>query len=664
MHSGTLHLILLGRFEARWTAGGPVELISKKARALLAYLAVERGRPHTREKLATLLWGETGEERARHNLRQALSKIRQCCGPVITSRGDALEFDPESCTVDVIEFERRAVSDDPDELRSGLDLYGGDLLEGLNPREPGYEEWLLVSRRRLRELACRTADRMARVFIDNGRIDLAIEALEGRLGMDPACEPAHRELMKLFARTGRRTEALRQYRNCKEALERELGAGPEAETKALRDNILNEEPDSGNGEARRVPPPPSAAEHDRPMVAVLPFDNLSAPDDAYFADGIVEDIITALSCFHSLLVIARGSSFAYRGQEVSDRQIAAELGAQYLVRGSVQRAGNRVRINVQLLDAQAGLNLWGHRFDRQLGDVFAVQDEISATVVSTLAGRVEAASLARSRRAPPEMLEAYDYLLRGKEHHHRYTARDCRECISMFERAIECDPNFAIAHAWLACGLGQAMAFQPEEKDRLVDRSQAAAERGLELDENESECHRILAQVFLTRGDLKRSLWHQERALFLNPNDDRILCAMGEILAFTGRAKEAERWVRKAMRLNPYHPPRYWTHLARALFHLGRFDEALGALDNVARPRPDDLAYRIAANYRTGDGGAAGRALTELHQACPDFDAAGFVDSLPYEREEDRRALLDALKQVGAKPRKPRKKRSPDKGRA
>ena len=138
------------------------------------------------------------------------------------------------------------------------------------------------------------------------------------------------------------------------------------------------------------------------MVAVLPFDNLSSEDDAYFADGMTEDITTALSCFHSLQVIARGSSFVYRGRDVPEHEIAAALGAQFLVRGSVQRAGQRVRINVQLLDGARGLHLWGHRYDRELEDVFEVQDEITATVVSTLAGRVEDAQLARAHAAPVE----------------------------------------------------------------------------------------------------------------------------------------------------------------------------------------------------------------------------------------------------------------------
>jgi TolB-like protein/Tfp pilus assembly protein PilF len=639
----TLRLNLLGRFEARWPDGRTVDLAAKKAQALLAYLAVECGRAHTRDHLATLLWADTGEERARHNLRQALSKIRQCCDSAVICRGDTVAIDPASCVADVAEFERLAKSDDPDELRGCLGLYRGDLLDGLNLREETYEEWLLPARGRLRRIACQAAECLASSLVAHDRFEEAIEALNNRLVMDPACEPAHRDLMGLLARVGRRSDALRQYQSCADALERGFGTQPGPETAALYESLQKGEAGRPEEEVTPHVPLSSQPKHDRPTIAVLPFENISGSEDGYFVDGIVEEIITALSHFNSLLVIARGSSFAFRDRNVPEREIASDLGAQFLVRGSVQRAGQRVRINVQLLDAIAGLHLWGRRFDREMEDVFIVQDEIASTVVSTLAGRVEAARLALARKAPVERLEAYDFLLRGKEHHYRNTAEDCHKSIAMLRRAIERDPNYAVAHAWLACGLGQAIAFRPGERDNLEDQAQAAAERGLELDENDSECHRILAQVFLTKCDFKRSLWHQERALFLNPNDDRSVCAMGEILGFMGRQREAEEWVRRAMRLNPYHPERYRTHLARALFHQERFEDALEALEHLGRPRRDDLVYRIAAAARLGDEEGVERSVAALQKLSTAFEPVAFVQSLPYEHESDRQAILEAF---------------------
>ena len=632
----TLRLNVLGPFQAQWSDGTPLEVTGKKIQGLLGYLAVESTRPHSRERLAALLWSETGDERARHNLRQALSKIRRSYGPLISSTGEACALDLELCSVDAREFGDLARSDDVADLERCMALYRGDLLDGLVLREALYDEWLLGAQHRFRRTACDVIERLA----------VALGELDRGIAMDPACEPAHRHLMELFERIGRRSDALRQYQFLTEALSRELGAKPSSETTTVYERIRG----GGGRNAHRTSSPPAAAtvplEHELPTVAVLPFDNLSGPEDNYFVDGIAEDIITALSHFSSLMVISRGSTFAYRGREVPDLDVATELGAQFLVRGSVRRAGNRVRISVQLLDAHAGSTLWAHRFDREIEDVFVVQDELSSTIVSTLAGRVEAARLAKARRAPPERLTSYDYVLRGKEHHHRYTVEDCRQAIEMFERAVESDPEYAVAHAWLACGLGQAMAYRPDEFDQLLDQSQVAAQRGLELDESDTECLRILAQIAMLRGNLELAIRHQERGLFLNPNDDRSVCAMGEFLSFSGRSEEAVEWIRRAMRLNPYHPPRYWSHLARALFHLGRHQEALDALQNVRAPRVRERAYRVAASSALGDSGLIAESVTSLRQAKPEFDAAQFVAALPYEDDGDRQELLDALHAV------------------
>jgi adenylate cyclase len=639
----TLRLNILGPFYAQWSDGEPLEVTGKKTQGLLGYLAVESARPHSREQLAGLLWSETGDERARHNLRQALSKIRRSYGPLISSTGDTLALDLEQCSVDARDFDALARSKDVADLERCMALYRDDLLDGLVLREELYDEWLLGAQYQFRRTACDVIERLAVTLADTDRPDEAVDVFNRRIAMDPACEPAHRHLMELFDRIGRRSDALRQYEFLADALGRELGTEPSPETNAVYERIRT---GGGRGLGPESSPQvtsPHPSEHELPTVAVLPFDNLSGPQDSYFVDGMVEDIITALSHFSSLMVISRGSTFAYRGREVSDRDAAAELNAQFLVRGSVRRAGDRVRLNVQLLDAHAGSTLWAHRFDREIEDVFVVQDELSSVIVATLAGRVEAARLAKARRAPPERLDAYDYVLRGKEHHHRYTREDCEAAIDMFEHAVESDPGYAQAHAWLACGLGLAMRFRPREYDELLNQAEVAAKHGLALDESDSECLRILAQIALMRRNLQLAIRHQERGLFLNPNDDRSVCAMGEILSFAGRCEEAEGWVRKAMRLNPYHPPRYWAHLARALFHVGRYREALDALENFPAPRVRELAYQVAASGMLGDADETAKHVAALHKVAPDFDVDRFVASLPYEDNEDRRALREAL---------------------
>lgn len=644
----TFNISLFGRFVARDAAGEPVDLSSKKVQALIGYLALGEPRSQTREKLAGVLWGEMGDERSRHNLRQALSRIRQNCHGLLICDTDRVALDEKTCTIDAWEFERGVGSDDPARIEHGLAAYRGELLEGLVLREPLFDDWLSETRRHLRRRACSAIERLTQAMIRDGRVDEAIALLRRRLELDVSCEEAHRALMGLLEQTGRRSEALRQYAECAEALQRELGAAAGPETTAVFERIR----DASGAPPEEVAPSPGAplplpSTREPPAVAVLPFENLSSDEHRYFSDGITRDITTSLSRFGSLTVISRSSSFKFRDSDASPQQIGQELSVHYLLQGSVQAPDRRVRIHVWLLEAASGKHVWAHRFDRELEDVFAVQDEVTGTVVATLAGRVESQRLAHARSAPLERLDAYDFVLRGQDHYHRYDGAEILKAIEMFERAIERDPNYAAAHAWLACALGQAMGFHSSRFDELMERAYAAAERGRTIDDDDSECHRVLAQVFLTRKDLPAALSHSERSLQLNPNEDRTVCGQGEILCYLGRHDEAQDWVRKAMRLNPFHPESRWYHLARSFFHAKKFDDALDAAHHLTTFGTRELAYRVATAQRAGTAAEVEQAVAALRSSEPAFDVAGFVDDLPYEKQEDRALLLEALRDAG-----------------
>ena len=636
----SVRLCLLGPFQALGAGGNPIELSGKKVQALVAYLAVESKRSHSRDELATLLWDQMGDERARHNLRQALSKLRRQCDDGIFTEDTGLKVDTTQCAVDVHELEALSSKGDPETLERAAALYRGEFLEGFAVNEPAFDDWLRDTRTRLRELASDVLGRLAEARMSRGELEPAMELHRRRLAMDPACEPAHRGLMELLSRAGRRSDALRQYQHCVDALERQLRAEPSAETKSVYERIRK---DDG-----AIAEPSGAAPDglDPPSVAVLPFENLSGDANAYFADGITEDITTALSRFRSLFVIARASAFAYRDRHLTAQEIGRELGAQFIVEGSVRSTGTQARISVELVDASNGRHVWAQRFDRELEEVLLVQDEVTATIVSTLAGRVEASRTAQARRMPAERLAAYDFVLRGKDLHHRHTREDCEKAIDMFERAIERDPDYAVAHAWLACGLGQARAYRPEENDALISRAEKAAERARQLDQEEAECYRVLANVAILRLDPASAERYQERGLALNPNDDRSVAAMGQIHCFRGRHEESVEWLRRAMRLNPYHPESLWLYLGRALFHAGHYREANAALVKLTRTSVSSLAYSAAASARLGDAEAATRFSRSLREAEPSFDPERFTRGFPYEHEADRRALIDALRSV------------------
>jgi adenylate cyclase len=265
--------------------------------------------------------------------------------------------------------------------------------------------------------------------------------------------------------------------------------------------------------------------------------------------------------------------------------------------------------------------------------------------VATLVGRVEADSLEHARRKVPESLAAYDCFLRGKDYHHRFTLEDNTRAIEMFERAVALDPTYALGYAWLACAMFQRTFF--DQDPALFARCFEQAQKAYMLDDGESEVHRILGAFHLVWQEFDKAEFHLERALTLNPNDDRIVCQMGELATFLGRPEEGEHWVRRAMRLNPYSMPRYWLRLARAFYHQGRFAEALDALQREPIPVPHQLTYLAAILARLGREEAARGVIRELQMQEGALTVGDLTRALPYRRPEDRDDVAAALRLAG-----------------
>jgi adenylate cyclase len=396
--------------------------------------------------------------------------------------------------------------------------------------------------------------------------------------------------------------------------------------------------------------PAASAASDKPAIAVLPFVNMSGEaEQEFFADGMTEDILTELSRFRELFVISRNSAFAYKGKKLNVQQIAKELGVHYVVEGSVRKAGSRVRITVQLIDAETDRHIWAERYDRELADIFALQDEVTSTIVAILPGRVEAAAQTRAQRKPPDNLAAYECVLAGKLLHHRSVRADNEEALRLLERAIALDPGYGHAHAWKACVLGQQFVYgwcaDPETAVRtLIDEVTLA----LSLDDNDSDTHRVLAAINLSiHRDHDKAFYHQERALALNPNDDLIVVQQGEALTWIGQAEEGIVWIQKAMRLNPYHPERFWSHLGRAYFVARRYGEAVKSFQRISRPDASHFAFLAACQAQLGDTAAAKSAAQEVLQRAPDFSVARFIATQHHKHESDREHHRAALLAAG-----------------
>jgi adenylate cyclase len=391
-----------------------------------------------------------------------------------------------------------------------------------------------------------------------------------------------------------------------------------------------------------------AAGTDKPAIAVLPFANMSGdPEQEFFADGLTEDILTGLSRFHDLLVISRNSAFVYKGKAAKVQDVARDLGAQYVVEGSVRKAGAQVRVTVQLIDAERDRHVWAERYDRKLEDIFAIQDEITEAIVATLPGRIEAAAHERVKQRPTENMAAYECVLAGKVLHHRSNPQDNATALQLLGRAIELDPGYVHAHAWRACTLGQAWVYGwCEDRQATWDQVFESLETALAFDDNDSDVHRILAAANVAVGDHEKAIYHQERALSLNPNDDLIVVQQGELLTWLGEPERGIEWILKAMRLNPYHPARFWNHLGRAYFVARRYAEAIEAFKHITTPDHAHLAFLAACYAQLGDSAAAEARTAEVLSRKPDFTVASYLETLHYRTKSDlehhRQALLKA----------------------
>nr|HET7860387.1 adenylate/guanylate cyclase domain-containing protein [Caldimonas sp.] len=409
---------------------------------------------------------------------------------------------------------------------------------------------------------------------------------------------------------------------------------------------------SGEPAASAAPARPPAAPRervDKPSIAVLPFDNMSGdPEQDFFADGITEDIITELSRFRELFVISRNSSFKYKGKPVNVQQFARELGVQYVVEGSVRKAARRVRITVQLIDAETDRHVWAERYDRDLEDIFAIQDEVTMAIVAVLPGRVEAAARDRASRKTTDNMAAYECVLTGKVLHHRSNREDNAKAQQLLDRAIELDPNYAHAHAWKACVLGQTWVYNwCESRLETQARIMASLRTALALDDNDSDVHRILAAINVIQENFDEAVYHQRRALGLNPNDDLVVVQQGEILTWLGQPEEGIEWIRKAMRLNPYHPERFWSHLARACFAARRYRDAIDALKCIAAPDALQRALGAGCHAQLGDAAAAEEQRRATLAAAPQLTVTEVLASLHYKDAAHREHHRESLARAG-----------------
>ena len=411
------------------------------------------------------------------------------------------------------------------------------------------------------------------------------------------------------------------------------------------------EPQSPGPEHAEPPSPLSLP--DRPAIAVLPFTNMSGDrEQDYFSDGISEDIITALSKLRWFFVIARNSSFVYKGRAVHISQVARELGVRYVLEGSVRKSGGQVRISAQLNDVSTGSHIWAERYDRSLADVFAVQDEITESIVAAIEPHLYAAENFRAQRKPPGSLDAWDLVMRALSHFWRVTREDNVVAQALLEKAIAFDPDYGQALGVLATShiFGAHMGWADMRK--VVPAAERAALAAVEADSEDAWAHHGLAYTYLFEGRYDDSIAEFELALKLNPNFSLTQAFYGLTLCYCGRWQEGDQAVRRALRLSPRDPSSalYYGIFAYAQFIGGNYDEAIRLARESLRQRADFVgAHRVltAAAGLSGQQELARAALQGLLRAQPNISLQWMANDMPIREAADRERYVEGLRRAG-----------------
>ncbi|MES0031764.1 BTAD domain-containing putative transcriptional regulator [Mesorhizobium sp. M0040] len=667
-----MRIRLLGGLEVTSPEHRPVRFATRKTSLLFAALVLAGRRGHRREQLSEVFWPGRSNGQARNSLRQALVDIRRTFPASLDATvyidGDqetvALIAGPDEADISI--FDRKLEEGRTTDLAFAADLYRGELLAGQTiPDE--LDEWFGPFLSKYQRKALQLVDRLSLALPAPGSAEeTACEGLAERLlASDPTAEAAHRALIRIHAHRGHENAALRQFELCRAALKKHLNADPEEQTSSLAASLQSRErterqrpePSSGAASLAQVLAVPTRRD-DQPSIAVLPFQNLSGDvEQEYFADGMVEDIVTALAHFRHLFVVARNSSFTYRGRSIDIKQVGRELGVRYVVEGSVRRAGDRLRIAGQLIDTSTGAYLWADRFDGTLAEVFNLQDQVASSIVGAITPKMEEAEIERAKRKPTESLDAYDYYLRGLAAFDRtITSRSAiDDALRLFMKAIDRDPEFAIAHARAA----RCYATR-KSNGWMVDRAEEIAEatrlarRAVELGRDDAIALSYGGYVLgYVGGDLDDSAACIDRALALNPNLAAALGVSSWVRACLGEPGKAIEHAAGAMRLSPLDPRLFAWQFNTGLAHFcaGHYDDAVAWAGKSLRHQPNYVsAMRVVAAGHA----LAGR-LTEAQQMMArlcEFDPSLRLSNLaevlpPFYRPDDRSRYIEGLRKAG-----------------
>ncbi len=641
---------LFAEFELDYAGERVAAIASQRQRSLLAYLALHRGKPQSRSHLAFTFWPDSSEKQAQTNLRNVLYSIRQSLPDVdrfLQADGRSIEWRSDAeLDLDVEAFER-AVGEADEALGRedvegakvfvdrALSVYRGDLLPEL------YENWVQDERERLKLAMADLLEDAASAYESQGDSKESIKLFKKLIQIDPLRETYYCGLIRVYLQEGDAGAALNLYNECVAVLDRELGVGPGEALLALHAKIRERpvlKPTIETSASRVVKAPRREELREKgsavsgrwtafaalgmvvvlvaifnvlnrsPVdrsIAILPFENRSSlPEDSYFTDGIHDDLVSSVSRIRDLKTISRTSVMGYRGSDKNVKAIGKELGAATILEGGVQRSGDHIRINVQLIDAVEDVHLWSETYDRELTaeNVFDIQSEIASEIARSLRTVLSADVQANLRRVPTSSLEALEAFFRGKELMFTRESDDLFDAVDYFERAIELDAEFAEAYGYLAHATLDQIFYHGLDKGVQLKLADSLIDRALELDPYLSSAYSALGSVKRYQGEIEEAVAAYERALELNPNDAQSYYQFGVMLEWDLR-RQADALVvlEKAVELDPVSFGDR-VILNSALASMGRLDESLEILQSAieANPGKADTYFYLGRLYAGG----------------------------------------------------------------
>ncbi|MER8403085.1 BTAD domain-containing putative transcriptional regulator [Mesorhizobium sp. M1348] len=660
-----MRIRLLGGLEVMSGEGQPVRFATRKSALLFAALVLAGRRGATRERLCEGFWPGRGDAQSRNSLRQALADIRRWF-PAAGNAAISIDGDQETVALtagpdeaDIWLFERKLAEGGTADLAFAAELYRGDVLAG-EVIPDGLDEWFGPHQVRYRQKALQLVERLSLALPEAGSADeAACERLAERLlASDPTAEPAHRALMRIHSARGHENAALRQFESCRALLKKHLGVEPEAETQSLAASLQTRGGNRQTGPthdtiqpAQSVATPPRP--HDQPSVTVMPFDNLGGADDEYFADGVVEEITAALSRVRDFFVIARQSAFTYKGRFVDVREVGRELGVDYVVEGTVRRGGDRLRISVQLVDAETRAQLWSERYEGAIEDVFEFQDRIAAQVAGAIHPAIRGAEIELAKSKPPTSLRAYDIVMRAYPNIWGRRKDTNDQAIELLKKAIAVDPAYGRAHALLAwCHASNAAYLWAEHPESELKKARAAVEAAGSIGDDPTALTAAGSALSMC-GDQQRAATFIEKALTLDPNNAWAWARHGWIAIYKGEAACAPERFQRAMTLSPMDPFAFAMRLgmASSMAMAGSLSQAVAIAREVIAAHPDIImSYRYLTAWAamSGDLETARWAAQKLLAAQPDFTIERYR-SLPFftHMSEWADRVVEALKQAG-----------------